>query len=272
MNRRLIMSQIINGWNYRKKEKSIGKSIANSIIVFGSFFACIAIVILAARLISKSNQPDDVKWYRASVSELIAVEEKVKVRKSSSKRKHYETVYDCDVFLEYEIDGATYTTRYSINDSSYKISGGQEFYVQVSPSNPSKIYMISTEPSETAINVVVIVFGVIGVLIILLGIKIKKSVLKKKVEDLYLDHSQGYMPSDMNNNVDYSGNVLGSYNVNYNGNYAENYKSTVDYGNGYNVNAYDNIYGNSDYNVNAYDNIYGNSDYKGNSCSGTSIN
>ena len=174
----------MNGtYNGQKKSLSLGKLVGNILIVFGTLFALAGIGITIFMSNVDKSIPDDAQWYKAIVTEVVSVEEKVERVESTRKEYRYETTYDCDVFLEYEIEGEKQRIRYFVEGSYDLFGGGESYYVKVSPSNPTKIYVFSKETDDSFVEIGLIFIAVVGVITIIVGIIVKKLAKIAKVMD-----------------------------------------------------------------------------------------
>ena len=209
----------INTGSNKKKGKSIGKLIGTIMIVFGCLFTLVGIGITLFMANFSKNIPDDAQWYKATVVEVINVDKKVERKESSNNRYRYETTYDCDVYLEYEIEGVNQRIRYSINGSYDLLGGGETYYVKVSPSNPSKIYVFSNEPDDSFFEGGLIFLAVVGIITIIVGVLVRKIAKSAIVVDRAINYGEddGVNYNDMNYNntygsTDYSGTSIDKLN------------------------------------------------------------
>ena len=174
----------MNGiYNGQSNGMSIGKLIGNGLIIIGILFmiAGIGITVFMAGL--EKDTPDDAQWYKAVVSEVLSVKEQVKKVESSNKIKRDEITYDCDVILQYEIEGEKQKISYFVEGSYDLLDAGDVYYIKVSPSNPTKIYVFSKETDDSFIEIGLLFIAVVGFVTVIVGIVVKKLAKIAKVVD-----------------------------------------------------------------------------------------
>ena len=174
----------MNGtYNGQSNGISIGKLIGNGLIIIGILFMLAGIGITVFLSSLEKDTPDDAKWYKAVVSEVVSVKEQVKKVESSNKIYRDEITYDCDILLEYEVDGEKQKISYFVDGSQDLLDEGDVYYVKVSPSNPTKIYVFSKEPDDSFIEIGLIFIAVVGLITVIVGIVVKKLAKIAKVVD-----------------------------------------------------------------------------------------
>lgn len=153
---------------------------------FGYLFAGVGVLAILFMIgmiilfkVSESKVPDDAEWFDGVITEVLSVETDYEWREDSDGDDYKVRVYDCEAYLEYEIDGQTYVYKHTTNNSDDPIREGEHYYVKVSPSNPNKIYVISTSKSNWGIYVGAGIFGLVGIIFVIAGLCTAKSAGKK---------------------------------------------------------------------------------------------
>ncbi len=170
-------------YNSQNKNMSIGKLIGNGLIIIGILFMLAGIGITVFLSSLEKDIPDDAQWCKAVVSEVLSVKEQVKKVESSNKIKRDEITYDCDVILEYDVEGEKQKISYFVEGSYDLLDVGDIYYVNVSPSNPTKIHVFSKEPDDSFIEIGLIFIAVVGFITIIVGLVVKKLAKIAKVVD-----------------------------------------------------------------------------------------
>ena len=158
-----------------------------------SIIATVFLIIYFANL----DVPDDVQWYEGRVTNIISEYTDYK-QKSDSKRG--QIVYDCKVSIEYTVDGETYDCIRTFDDQSRPVAFGEVYYVKVSPSNPNRVYEVSTSKSSSDIflYLVIGILAIAGIASLAMGIsKLKKL---KKEASIPVSENNDYIPVSENNN------------------------------------------------------------------------
>ena len=189
--------------NGKKINISRGKLVGTALILLGTLFLLIGIGVTIFLVNFDKNLPEDVQWYEATISEVTSVDKKVERKESTNNRYRYETTYDCEVYLEYEINGVEQRIPYSINGSYVLPDAGDIYYVKVSPSEPAKIHVFSKEPDDSVVEVGPIVLAIVGVITIIVGIIVRKLAKIAKVVDRRINYSEN---DDRYYNVTYESN------------------------------------------------------------------
>ena len=185
-----MMNMQIDFSKLKGHNKNIAKLISIILMVLGCIFIFAGIGIAIFLFYLDKSMPDDVQWYKATVAEVVKVDEKLERTNSSNKRNKYRTTYDCEVYLEYEVEGELQKIDYTINGSYENVRTGDEYYVKVSPSDPTKIHVFSKEPDDSMIEIIgPIVLAVFGIIAIIGSIIVKKSAKDAKVVEKKVDYS-----------------------------------------------------------------------------------
>lgn len=200
---------------YRKSRPMSEKGSAWVGIILGFVFMCISagLIFYFATL----ELPEDVQWYEGRVNQIISERVDYKRESGSSYKKR---VYDCEVSVAYIVNGETYEHRTSFNNHSKPIKIGAVYYLQVSPSNPSHVYMLSTSPNSSNVMVYVIagVFGIVGAIAFVAGIRELKKL--KNNNNIPVGEYNDFSNVDVNS---YTYDT--SYNTDYNANYNTSYNT-----------------------------------------------
>lgn len=185
------MNMQIDFSKLKGQNKNVAKIISIFMMVIGCVFIFAGIGIAIFLFSLEKNMPDDVQWYKATVAEVVKVDEKLEKTNSTNKRKTYRTVYDCQVYLEYEVEGEVQKIPYNINGSYDRVRTGAEYYVKVSPSEPTKVHVFSKEPDDSMIIELIgpIVLAGFGVFAIIGSIIVKKFAKDAKVVEKKVDYS-----------------------------------------------------------------------------------
>ena len=222
---------------------------------FGYLFAACGLLSILGMIgviivfkVAESKIPEDAEWFDAIVSEVISVETDYEWKEDSDGDDYKVKVYDCKVYLEYEINGQTYLYKHTTNNSSEPLREGDRYYVKVSPSDPDKIYSVSNTKSNWGIYLGAGIFGFVGVIFVIVGLCIARSGRKKESSinnTLNTQMAQGNVGqpynADFSYNTDQSHNPAQPFNnipsysdVGYNSQEYNNYdyynsKQTTDY-------------------------------------------
>ena len=202
-------------------------------------FAMISIIVTFR--MNESKLPDDTQWYNGVITEVLLLDSRYEWREDSDGDEYKVKVYDAKAILEYEIEGEIYTYKYTMNGGDKPIKEGDRLFLQVSPSHPNTVYKVSTSTSNIGLYLGAGVFGIVGLIFVIVGLSIARS--GKKRDAVY---------NNMNSQM-YQNNMGNAYQP-YNG------------GQPYNNAGYNNQgYSNQSYNNNDYYNNNQGTDYSGTS-------
>lgn len=171
-------------------------------------FVCIILVLSAIAIINftkfKDNSgPDGTEWVDGKVISVTTTSERVNPEKNV-------VVYDCEVVIQYKVDGRMYERNCRLTDSSTPIFMGDTYYVCVYEDDPTNIYHISTSKGNTKRNfnligdlIPIVIFGVIFICIIKKGVLDDKS-KRTTTYDTYSDVPRSTYYNDTYNNDTYN--------------------------------------------------------------------
>ena len=154
--------------------------------------------------------------YDAVVSRVFEVECDEVYEEDTDGYSRWVTVYDCEVELQYEIDGITYFSKYTFDDMSKPVTEGKKYIIYANPENPEAVRGYKTVGADNVIFIIKIVFAVIGGILFLVGLIAFIKSFKKNSYDEYYDGE--YYDSDYD--ADYDTN----YDTNYNSYYDTSYE------------------------------------------------
>ena len=134
---------------------------------------------------TESKKPDDAEYFKGEVTKVISTNTDYKItKKKKNGIKKKTTVYDCSVIIEFDVNGQTYEYNYLANDRTSPIKVGETFYVEVSPSNPDKVYSVSGTKNSFFNKTMKYIFpGLIGLVSIILLVSGLKAVKKEDRAD-----------------------------------------------------------------------------------------
>ena len=146
-------------------------------LIVGILLAICAIITVLGLVYSQTKKPNDLEYVKGKVSKVVSVAEHSQLKKGTgSKFKTKIKVYDCNIVIEYAVNGQMYETNYLAKDRENVIKEGNALYVGVSTSNPSKVYSIS-ETKNSFINsgaayyIGAGILVVVSIILIVTGIK-----------------------------------------------------------------------------------------------------
>ena len=198
--------------NYRSKTNINNK-------IFGYFFAIMGVIpiiimisIIVLVNVGDSKIPDDAKWYTGWIKEVTHMESRYEWEEDSDGDEYRVKVYDCEAILEYEVDAQSYLYKYSVTGRNKPLQEGEFFYVKVSPNNPDKVYKISNTKSNVGIYLGAAVFGVVGIIFVIIGLSTVRSGSKKE-KAMNNSSFESQMNPGMMNNTTNMANFNQGYNV-----------------------------------------------------------
>ena len=153
------------------------KSLNVSNKVFGLLFAAagfIPIIIMVVMIVlaraEDSKIPDDAEWYTGWITDVTSIDSRYVWKEDSDGDEYRVKVYDCKGLLEYEVNGQTYVYKYSVKGNDDPLQNGDRFYVKVSPDKPNRVYKVSTSKSEAGLYIGAAIFGIVGVIFVIIGL------------------------------------------------------------------------------------------------------
>ena len=153
----------------------------------GTISIVVMITIIIIVRSEESKIPEDAKWYTGQVSELLSSESYYEWREDSDGDDYRVKVYDCKAIIEYEINGQTYTYKYSTRGSEKPVREGELYYVKASPSKPSIVYKVSKSTSDWGMYLGSGIFGLVGLIFVIIGICTVISASKKNRASNYTE-------------------------------------------------------------------------------------
>ena len=149
-------------------------------LALGAIGVIAMIFTLIGTITKEAKKPDDAEYFEGEVTKVLSVTTDYKRKKKSNGTKKKVKVYDCSVIIEYDVNGQTYEYNYVANDRSSAIKVGNTFYVEVSPSNPNKVYSVSATKNSFMNTTMKYIFpGLIGLVSIILLVSGLKAVKKE---------------------------------------------------------------------------------------------
>lgn len=188
--------------------------------LMGSLSIGVMIIVIILAVKSEAEIPDSAKWYMGQVSEVISVESDIEWVEDSDGDEYSVKVYDCEVIIQYEVDGQIYVCRHKFNNNDQPAMKGDGYYVKVSPDNPERVYKVSADKGDYGIYLGASIFGVVGLIFVIIGLSIVMSGKKKKTKAI-----DEYGTSMYSENANYGGQMYNNYDY-YNGNQGTDYSGT----------------------------------------------
>ena len=205
--------------SYKSKANVNNKIFGYLFAFFGVIPIIIMIALIAIESIGKSKIPDDAMWYTGWIKEVTHMESRYEWEEDSDGDEYRVKVYDCEAILEYEVEGQTYLYEYSVEGREKPLYEGEFFYVKVTPSNPDTVYAISNTKSNIGFYLGAGVFGLVGVIFVIIGLCIVRNASKQEKAmnnaNQPYNMSQPYGDGQVYNNMGY-----------YNDNQGTNYSGT----------------------------------------------
>lgn len=149
-------------------------------LIIGILLIICVIASAIALVSSEMKKPKDAEYFKGEVSKVISVEEHHDLKKKAGSKWAVKTkVYDCNVIIEYAVNGQIYKYNYVARDNKTAIKEGNTFYVEVSPRSPQKVYAISATDnpimnSEAIYYICDGIFGIVSIILIVTGLKAVK--------------------------------------------------------------------------------------------------
>lgn len=119
-------------------------------------FICIIVVLVIITVVDykalnrnsdtdDTDVPDGTGWYRGWITEVFSTTERL-------YSENNQTVYDCNVIIQYDVAGQTYEKAIALTGASAPVLKGDMYYICCWEDNPENIHTISKDKKDKKDN------------------------------------------------------------------------------------------------------------------------